>query len=351
MKKKVFALIMTLAAVMIGFTACGGSDEPAASGEKETWKLAHTESQDTMYDMWANQFAKLVNEKSDGRITVEVYPVGQLGDSAAQLEMIQTGGIDIGIFASGDVGSTFPAAQALSLNFLFSEDNAVNNAVLTKGEATGKLNEMFEEKGIHVYDWLSLGNMQWTSNAPLETPEDFDGFKMRIMASPLIAANYEALGASPTNVAFMETYSALQLKTVDGTEQPLNAIEEMKFYEVQDYITMSNHAQMASFVAFNGEFYNSLSDEDKEIIDSIKEEMEVFAADTLETVLQEKFDTIMAEKPDMQVVELSEEQRQAFIDKSMSVRDDIVEYAGEEGKEIMELVIKDVEKYEKEING
>lgn len=350
MKKKVLALIMALTAVMIGFTACSG-DDSTSSGEKETWKLAHTESQDTMYDMWANQFAKLVNEKSDGRITVEVYPVGQLGDSAAQLEMIQTGGIDMGIFASGDVGSTFPAAQALSLNFLFSEDNKVNSAVLTKGEATAKLNEMFEEKGIHVYDWLSLGNMQWTSNSPLKTPMDFDGFKMRIMASPLIAANYEALGASPTNVAFMETYSALQLKTVDGTEQPLNAIEEMKFYEVQDYITMSNHAQMASFVAFNADFYNSLSDEDKEIVESVREEMEKFAADSLETVLQEKFDAIMAEKPDMQVIELTEEERQAFIDKSMEVREDIVEYAGEEGKEIMELVIKDVEKYEKEING
>ena len=209
---------------------------------------------------------------------------------------------------------------------------------------------MFEEKGIHVYDWMSLGNMQWTANKPLQTLEDFNGFKMRIMASPLIAANYEALGASPTNVAFMETYSALQLKTVEGTEQPLNAIEEMKFYEVQDYITMSNHAQMASFVAFNGDFYNGLSDEDKQILDSIKAEMEGFASDTLEKVLQEKFDIIMEKKPEMKVVELTEEQRQAFVDASSVVRDDIVEYAGEEGKEIMELVIADVEKYEKELN-
>ncbi len=351
MKKKLLSLITGISLILACFTACGGdSDQSAASGEKETWKLAHTESQDTMYDMWANEFAKLVNEKSGGRITVEVYPVGQLGDSAAQLEMIQTGGIDIGIFASGDVGSTFPAAQALSLNFLFSEDNKVNEKVLTEGEATKKLNDMFEEKGIHVYDWMSLGNMQWTANKPLQTLEDFNGFKMRIMASPLIAANYEALGASPTNVAFMETYSALQLKTVEGTEQPLNAIEEMKFYEVQDYITMSNHAQMASFVAFNGDFYNGLSDEDKQILDSIKAEMEGFASDTLEKVLQEKFDIIMEKKPEMKVVELTEEQRQAFVDASSVVRDDIVEYAGEEGKEIMELVIADVEKYEKELN-
>lgn len=355
MKKKLVALFAGVMLIMACFAGCGSGEgdggDAAASGEKETWKLAHTESEDTMYDMWANKFAELVNEKSGGRITVEVYPVGQLGDSAAQLEMIQTGGIDIGIFASGDVGSTFPAAQALSLNFLFSDDNAVNNAVLTKGEATAKLNEMFAEKNIQVYDWLSLGNMQWTANKPLTTLDDFKGFKMRIMASPLIARNYEVLGASPTNVAFMETYSALQLKTVEGTEQPLNAIEEMKFYEVQDCITMSNHAQMASFVAFNGDFYNGLSDEDKEILDSIKEEMEGFAADSLEKVLQEKFDIIKEKKPEIKVVELTDEQRQAFIDASMKVRDEIEEFAGKEGREIMELVIKDVEKYEKEIKG
>lgn len=141
MKKKLVALIAGIMLILACFAGCGSGDGDggdAASGEKETWKLAHTEAEDTMYDMWANHFAELVNEKSGGRITVEVYPVGQLGDSEAQLEMIQTGGIDIGIFASGDVGSTFPAAQALSLNFLFSDDDAVNNAVLTKGRGDGE---------------------------------------------------------------------------------------------------------------------------------------------------------------------------------------------------------------------
>lgn len=352
MKKKLLFLTAAIFTVMVSFAACGsgGSGEDSAADKQETWKLAHTESQDTMYDMWANHFADLVNEKSDGRINVEVYPVGQLGDSAAQLEMIQTGGIDIGIFASGDVGSTFPATQALSLNFLFSDRNEVNEAVLTKGEATKKLNEMFETKGIHVYDWLSLGNMQWTSNKPLHTLADFKGFKMRIMNTPLIAENYKALGANPTPVAFMETYSGLQLKTVEGTEQPLNAIEEMKFYEVQDYITMSNHAQMASFVAFNGSFYDGLSDEDKEILDSIKDEMETYAAESLEKVLKEKFETIKEKKPDIKVEELTDKERQAFIKASAPVRDEIVELAGTDGKEIMDLVIKDVEKFEKEIS-
>lgn len=279
---------------------------------------------------------------------MEVYPVGQLGDTGTQVEMLMNGGVQFGILAAGDVGDMFPATQALSLNFVFSDNDDVNSAVLTQGEATKYLNNLFLDKNITTYDWLSLGNMQWTSNKPLHTLKDFKGFKMRIMASPIIAANYEALGASPTPMAFTETYSGLQLKTVEGTEQPLNAIQEMKFYEVQDYITMSNHAQMASFMAMNSDFYNGLSDEDKALLDEIKPEMEAFAKENLQQMLTEKFDAIKDTKPEIKVEELTEEERQAFIEASLPVRDRIEEFGGKEAKEVLELLLADVEKYEKE---
>ncbi len=343
--KKVIILMLTVVMVL-SLASCGGE---STEGDVKVWRLAHTEAQDTMYDMWANKFSELVFEKSNGTIQIDVYPVGALGDSATQTEMIQNGGIEICILASGDVGSTFPETQALSLNFLFSDRDEVNAAVLEDGEAVKALNESFTSKGIHVYDWFSLGNMQWTSNKPLETVDDFEGFKMRIMNTPLIAENYIAFGASPTPVPFMETYSALQLTTVDGTEQPLNAIQEMKFYEVQDYITMSNHAQMASFVAFNKAFYDSLTDEEKEIIESVKEEMQAFALESLITVQDEKFDMIMEVKPEMEVIELTDAQREEFVNASLPVRDMIVDLAGEEGKTILDLVIADIEKYEAEI--
>ena len=243
------------------------------------------------FDNYAHHFADLVSEKTNGRISVEVYPVGQLGDTGTQVEMLMNGGVQFGILAAGDVGDMFPATQALSLNFVFSDNDDVNSAVLTQGEATKYLNNLFLDKNITTYDWLSLGNMQWTSNKPLHTLKDFKGFKMRIMASPIIAANYEALGASPTPMAFTETYSGLQLKTVEGTEQPLNAIQEM---------------------------------------------------------LTEKFDAIKDTKPEIKVEELTEEERQAFIEASLPVRDRIEEFGGKEAKEVLELLLADVEKYEKE---
>lgn len=348
MKKKLLLLAVSLIAVMLVFAGCGGNDDSKTEGQTEVWKLAHQESTGTVFDNYAHHFADLVSEKSNGRITVEVYPVGQLGDTGTQVEMLMNGGVQFGILAAGDVGDMFPATQALSLNFVFSDDDDVNSAVLTQGEATKYLNNLFLDKNITTYDWLSLGNMQWTSNKPLHTLKDFKGFKMRIMASPIIAANYEALGASPTPMAFTETYSGLQLKTVEGTEQPLNAIQEMKFYEVQDYITMSNHAQMASFMAMNSDFYNGLSDEDKALLDEIKPEMETFAKENLQQMLTEKFDAIKEAKPGIKVEELTEEERQAFIDASLPVRDRIEEFGGKEAKKVLDLLLADVEKYEKE---
>lgn len=344
--KKFLVSLLCLLTMVVMLTGCGSKEaasDDTAAAEPTVWKIAHEESTGTIYDNYAHHFADLVEEKSEGRIKVDVYPVGELGDTATQVELVMNGGVEFGIFASGDVGDMFPAVQALSLNFVFSDSNEVNNKVLMTGEATKYLNDMFATKNMAVYDWFSLGNMQWTSNKPLHTLDDFKGFKMRIMASPIIAANYDAFGASPTPMAFTETYSGLQLKTVEGTEQPLNAIEEMKFYEVQDYITMSNHAQMASFMAMNADFYNGLSDEDKAIIDEIKPEMESYAAEILEQFLDEKFQTIMEKKPEMNVEELTAEERQAFVEASMPVRDKITEFGGDEAATVLDLLLKDVE--------
>ncbi|MCI9587305.1 MAG: DctP family TRAP transporter solute-binding subunit [Oscillospiraceae bacterium] len=354
--KKIFALILCLAMTAAMLASCGDTSQPSDSGNPSggeggdgqvVWRLAHTEAKDTIYDSYANKFAELVEEKSGGRIHIDVYPVGALGDTATQMELLMNGGIEFGICAAGEVGDMFPAVQALSLNFVFSDDNSVNNKVLTQGEGTAYLSELFKTKGLTTYDWFSLGNMQWGGSRALRTVDDFKGFRMRIMASPILAANYEALGATPTPMAFTETYSGLQLKTVDGTEQPMNAMEEMKFYEVIDYITMSNHCQMASFMSMNSDFYNGLSDEDKAILEEIKPQMESFAEQTLEDFLASKTEVILTNKPDIEIVELTDAERQAFVDASLTVRDRIEEFGGEEGKTLLDLLLKDVEKFSK----
>lgn len=358
MKKKLLTLLCVVTLVIAGFSGCGGdtgsgnNESKSKEGAKApvVWKLAHCEVADTVVDKYANKFAELVAEKSEGKIKVEVYPVGQLGDSAAELELLQTGGIEIGIFAVAEVGTVFPASQAMALNFLFSEDSKVNQKVLTQGEGTKELANIFSQKNIAVIDWFDLGFMNWTSNKPLHSVKDFKGFKMRIMNTPLISANYSAFGASPTAVPFMETYSSLQLKMVDGTEQPINAIEEMKFYEVQDYITLSNHSILPCFTGINSEFWENLSEEDRGMIEQIIPILQEFAVTTLEEEQNQKRRVILENKPGIRIEELTEQEREAFKAASMSVRKQIEKLAGADGKKVMELIEKDVENFENETN-
>ena len=100
-------------------------------------------------------------------------------------------------------------------------------------------------------------------------------------------------------------------------------------------------------MSMNGDFYNSLSDEDKAMLEEIKEELRPFALETLETLLEEKTEIIKENKPELEFIELTDEERQAFIDASMPVRDRLEEFAGEEGIEIFNLLLEDVEKYDK----
>ena len=353
MKKRFLAVGMIICMMLFVLTACGKNDTKSGDKNNDTgsptvWKISHQESTGGMFDQYANHFKELVEEKSDGKIKVEIYPVGQLGDTGTQIELLLNGGIQLGLFAAGDVGDMFPAVQATSLNFVFSEDDAINAKVLTKGKATKKLSKMFEEKGLTTYDWFTLGNMQWGSvGHPLHNLNDFKGFKMRIMASPIIAANYETLGVAPTPLAFTETYSGLQLKTVEGAEQPMNAMEEMKFYEVLDYIVKSNHAQMACFMAMNSDFYNSLSEDDKAMLEEIKPEMEKFALETLVEFLAEKEKIINEKKPELVIEELTESERAELTKASLPVRDRINEFAGPDGEEILKLLLADVKKFSK----
>lgn len=127
----------------------------------------------------------------------------------------------------------------------------------------------------------------------------------------------------------------------------MNAFEEMKFYEVVDYITMSNHSQMASFISMNKDFYDGLSDEDKAILDEIKPEMREFALTTLEEVLASKTQVIKESKPELEIIELTDAERQEFVDASLPVRDRIEEFGGEESRTVLDLLLKDVEKFDK----
>ncbi|WLR57840.1 DctP family TRAP transporter solute-binding subunit [Guptibacillus hwajinpoensis] len=311
------------------------------------FRFAHEESPSSVQADYVKEFADKLEKKSNGRIKVERYPIGQLGNATEQAELLQIGAIDFAIVSPGNTGTIVPENQLFSLHFLFSDEMDVNKQVLNESDALYEdLNSLYLEKNIKVLDYWTEGFMNWTSNQELAVPTDFNGFKMRTMPSPLIVAAYEAYGANPTPVPYMEVYSGLQLNMIDGQENPMFAIEEMNFYEVQKYLTLSKHGLYITTTAVNPDFYESLPNDIQHIVDETTAEMQVRSFAIQNEFNQSALDQINSDS-DINVAELNEEERQKFEEQSQEVREYYKRLVGEEGAKILDKLEKDIQKAEK----
>lgn len=344
MKKKLNLLLVVVLITTL-FVGCNQGDNNVNEVETVVWKVAYEEIEGGIQDLYAKKFEELIEAKFEGRVDVELYPAGQLGYGSAQTELLKAGGVEFMLNYAAVVATTIPETQVLSLNFLYSEDHEVNMKVLNQGKGIKRLDELFLENDMKSLHWFNLGFMNWTSNRPLNSIEDFEGFKMRTMASPIIIANYKALNANPTPVPFMEVYSSLQLKMIDGQENPVATIQEMKFHEVQDYLTLSKHGILPCNLVSNVNFWDKMSDEDKALFESILPELSDYIV-VAQAELTEKRLQLIKDSSEIEVTELTAEQRAAFTQASLSVRDEYINEVGDSGKEILDLFIQDLKNFE-----
>jgi TRAP-type C4-dicarboxylate transport system substrate-binding protein len=160
---------------------------------------------------------------------------------------------------------------------------------------------------------------------------------MRTMVSPMLVAAYEAYGASPTPMPYGEVYGGLQLGQIDGQVNPIFAIEEMKFYEVTDYMIFSGEQEFVTTVVTNSDWYQAdLSDESKQALDETLAELADYIFEVQDTYNQERLEKIKQVKPDMQIVELSDEERAAFQERAQDVQQAYVEMVGGDAQQVLD---------------
>jgi TRAP-type C4-dicarboxylate transport system substrate-binding protein len=246
-----------------------------------------------------------------------------------------------------------PEIQVFSVPYLLSKNNEVNKKVLTSSTVLyDELQGDFNDKGLQLLTMYPEGEMVWTTNKEVRSPEDFDNFKMRTMVSPMLVAAYEAFGASPTPMPYGEVYGGLQLKSIDGQVNPIFAIEEMKFYEVTDYMIWAGQQQFTTTVVTNSDWYQAdLSDEHKQALDETIAELADFIFEVQDQFNTERLEKIKAAKPDMQMIELSDEERQVFQDRAQQVRDTYVEMVGENGQAVLSALQSEIAAAEKEMGA
>lgn len=339
---------MKLNKLVVGITACGLMTA-AATANAETWRFGLEEIEGSVQHGYAEEFKKLVEEKSDGDISVELLPYGTWGSTYSALyDAVQSGSIPLG-FGSGALGGTVPESQLLSLNFVMPPDQLETAKVLNSDEflKSDAWQKAFRERDLVPVAELAEGYQVWTSNQEVRDPEDMENLQIRVMDNSLLREGYKAYGASPISIAYGELYSALQQGQAEGNIQPVFAHEEMGFYEVQDYMIFAKQAQFVATLMANESWYDSLSDGQQDMLDEVTDELVETGYDIQDQFNSERLDTIKS-KSDINIIELNDKQRAEFRELAKPVRESFVDDVGERGGDALEALLSAFDKAEED---
>jgi tripartite ATP-independent transporter DctP family solute receptor len=331
---------------------CAALPASCGSRERETqkapvqWRFAIEETIGSVQHRYAMKFKELIEERSGGEIEVTVYPYGTLGTSDQITELVDMGVVQFAMASPGHLGKIIPEVQVFLLHFVFSDDDEVNNRVLNDDPELRKtFDELYARKRLKLLSIYSEGWQVWTMKKNIETPDDFRGVKMRVMTSPLLLADYEAYGASPTPLPYSEVYSGLQLNMIDGQENPVFAIEEMSFYEVTDWMIFARHAPFITTSVTNREFFNTLAPKRQKLVLDVVDELNGYILKVQRQFNAERLEKIRKRKPDLHIVtELTPQQREAFRKASLPVREQFVEMTGPAGRRLLDRLVDAIRK-------
>ncbi len=220
-------------------------------------KFSHVVAADTNKGKSAEYFKRLAEERTKGAVKVEVYHNSVLYKDKEEMEALQLGAVQMLAPTPGKFGPLGAREfEVLDLPYLF--DNLDEEHRVTQGPIGRQLLAKLEQFGIHGLAFWDNGFKEMTSNKALRTPGDFKGQKLRIQSSKVIEAQMRAVDAIPQVMAFSELYQAMQTGVVDGQENPTNVIAPSKLYEVQKYLTMSDHGYHGYAVIVNAKFWAGL---------------------------------------------------------------------------------------------
>jgi len=248
-----FGRLAAAAALAVGFAGT------AAAAEWRAWNI-HVDGYPNTIAM--DKFAELVDEKTDGNITVKNFHGGTLGSQPDAIEQVRVGALQVGNFNLGPIGPIAPAANVVSLPFVFRDMDHMHRAL--DGEAGDKISEGMAEKGLVALAWYDSGARSfYNSQKPIEKPEDVQGMKVRVMNNDLYSGMISALGGNPSPMAFSEVYQSLKTGVVDGAENNWPSYESTGHFEVAGYYSNSQHLIIPECICINADLWNSLSEEDQ----------------------------------------------------------------------------------------
>ena len=287
--KKVFALLLAIS-MMLGASALGsGSPEVVIN-------FAHVVSVDSPKGLAAEMFRELMQERSGGRVEVNVFPASQLGTDAEITEQMMMDITHMNAPLTSVLPFIIPEFEIFDLPYLFdSRDMAFNAVHGTFGDTFG---DLLAKHNMVLLGWW-MGEFKQIANnvRPLHTVEDLNGLRIRVSQSPVLVSQFEAV-ANASSIPFAEVYASLQTGVVDGLENPLTNIVNRSFYEVAGHIAMTDHGIILYPVLMSANMYKSLPADLLELLHEVLDEVSAYqwprslAADGEEVALLEATDGV-----------------------------------------------------------
>ena len=230
-----------------------------------TARIGHLESPQQSRHIHLEKVAAIVAEKTGGAVEFQIFPQAQLGNQREMTEGVQLGTIEATVSPAAFLGGFNPAVSVLDIPFLLPDDEDAAQT-LREGPFGAALLDSFKSSGVVGVALWPNGKKNFTSNKPLDDIGAFSGQKFRVMDSKILIEQFDALGAAAIALPFGELYTSLQTGVVDGQENPLDTIHRMKFHEVQKYLVVSEHGAMEDVVLFNPGWWQSLSEDQRNVI-------------------------------------------------------------------------------------
>jgi C4-dicarboxylate-binding protein DctP len=269
--KLVFALTAACAALLLT-TPTAFAQQPIVI------KFSHVVAVDTPKGKGAERFKQLAEERTKGRVKVEIYPNSSLFKDGEEMEALQLGSVQIlapSLAKFGPLGVR--DFEVFDLPYIF--DNYDELHKVTEGKVGKDLFKKLESKGIVGLAYWDNGFKDMSANKPIRMPGDYKGLKMRIQSSKVLGDEMKALGAIPQVMAFSEVYQALQTGVVDGTENPPSNFYTQKMQEVQKYLALTNHGYLGYAVIANKKFWDGLPADIRSALDSAMKDATKYAND------------------------------------------------------------------------
>lgn len=245
-----------LASILVAMTMTA---QAYASETEFDLRMHHPGPPGHPYFLGAEKFKELVEEKSKGTIIINIFPNNQLASGAKAIQAIQFGTIDVALESNMALSNFVPEVGVLSLPFIFEDRDAAYSVI--DGEIGEELTEAAEVKGLKVLAYWDNGFRNISNSVkPVNSPEDLEGLKIRVPESDVFISTFKALGAIPTPMAFSELFTALQLGTVDGQENPSGHLIEYRLFEVQDHFAVTNHIYTAEPLIISTDLFSDMSE-------------------------------------------------------------------------------------------